>query len=590
MAIRERSPEGVFDFWLGPMRSIEHATEDNWRNGMLKWRVGVFARGAEDAAFREAQREWCEQIHLEGIDEFFAGPEWETPKGILAKALVLDQFGRCVYRGTPVAYANDAITGPILQHICEQGWDLTEYNEIERMWVYVALSHPERRGLQELSVAKWTRWSAELVEASPKELRKTSQYVSWYFIKSIIEHAEAVLVFGRFPHRNPIMSRPHKAGEVFYLTDGMRPLWSFTQPPRPDYFAILGALCRLDEGLDVDAVPRECLARLQREAGIDENSEASLLDIYDRAGADELPYTVLYRHMRLTAKQPAFEALRALPLVADLTRQVEGVILKDPEEGWPPRSAKHSVPAVVAVPRLNEIVRCHSFSSGDLKVSLQAVRRLARDMGLRPISPEKLMAAFDDLRANEPRLFRDGPDGNPLTAQLGKKGFQMLASVLFDGNGNLEKVAQRLYDVIDMDYDHSITTAEALMGLSLFCPGSSAVRKRLAFDVFDVDRDEALNPEETHDMLRTVGLRGIHMIENLFDPYFDASDTGMAVTLEAVRHYNEIEEDAARAVAQADTDGDGRIRRAEFDEWVSQHAMMRQFIEVPNLLFEAVAA
>ncbi|MCA1661861.1 MAG: DUF924 family protein [Novosphingobium sp.] len=590
MGIKERSPEAVLDFWLGPMRSIEHTTEDNWRNGMLKWRVGVFARGAEDDGFREAQREWCEQIHLEGIDRFFAGAVWETPKGVLAKTLVLDQFGRCVYRGTPVAYANDAITGPTLQSICEQGWDLAEYNEVERMWVYVALSHPERRGMQELSVEKWTRWSADLVAASPKEFRKTNQYVSWYFIKSIIEHAEAVLVFGRFPHRNPIMSRPHKAGEVYYLTDGMRPLWSFTQPPRPDYFAILGALCRLDEEMEVDAVPRDVLAALHRAANVDADADYSVMDVFDLVQGDTAPYTTLYRHLMLTAKRATFDAFRRMPLVEDLIRQVQGVILKDPDDSWPPKSARHSVPAVVAVPALNDIVRCHSFSTGDLKVSLQAVRRLAKDMGLKPTSPEALLAAFDDLCDREPRLFRTGPDGTTLSAPLGKTGFQMLCGTLFDGNGNLEKVARRLYDVIDIDYDHSITSAEALMGLTLFCPGGSEVRKKLAFDVFDMDGDNALDPEEMYNMLRTVGLRGIHMIENLFDPYFDPADTGMAVTLEAVRHYNEIEQDAELAVARADKDDDGKVSRAEFDDWVSEHAMMRQFIEVPNLLFEAVAA
>jgi hypothetical protein len=56
------------------------------------------------------------------------------------------------------------------------------------------------------------------------------------------------------------MNRPHKAGEVFYLTDAMRPLWSFTQPPRPDHFGILGALCRVQDALDVDTVTKDAIA------------------------------------------------------------------------------------------------------------------------------------------------------------------------------------------------------------------------------------------------------------------------------------------------------------------------------------------
>jgi|GEM_PF-3039455 len=588
MSIKERTPEAVFDFWLGPMRTIEDTTEDNWRNGMLKWRVGVFARGSEDAGFREAQREWCEQIHLEGVDTFFSDPAWSTPKGILAKTIVLDQFGRCVYRGTPVAYANDVLTGPLLKQICDEGWDLTEYNEVERMWVYVALSHPERRGVQELSVDKWTRWSADLVEASPRDLKKINQHVSWYFIKSIIEHAEAVLIFGRFPHRNPIMSRPHKAGEVFYLTDAMRPLWSFTQPPRPDYFAILGALCRLQDSLEVDAVPREALAALHRASNVNPDADYSAMDVYDLEGGDTAPYTVLYRHLRLEDKKSTFDAFCRMSMVEDLTKQVTSVILKDPNDTWPPKSAKHSVPAVIDVPAVNEIVRCHSFATGDLTVSLAAVHRLAEDMGLHPIAPEELMRKFKEFCETEPRLFRVGPDGTHLTAQLGRKGFQMLCGVLFDGAGNLEKAARRLYDVIDIDYDHAITSAEALMGLSLFCPGDGDVRAQLAFDVFDADGDGTLDRDEMHNMLRTVGLRGVHMIENLFDPYLDKNDSGMAVTFEAVRHYDEVEQDAELALARADANDDGLVSRDEFSEWVSEHAIMRQFIEVPNLLFNGL--
>ena len=66
--------------------------------------------------------------------------------------------------------------------------------------------------------------STDTITPSPTDSKKTNQDVSGYFIKIIIEHNEAVLIFGPFPHRNPMMNRPHKADEVFYLTDAMRPL------------------------------------------------------------------------------------------------------------------------------------------------------------------------------------------------------------------------------------------------------------------------------------------------------------------------------------------------------------------------------
>ena len=92
------------------MHSVGAASRGNWRDRMLLWRIGPFARSTEERAFFNAQRDWCEQIHREGINTFFYGPAWETPKGLLAKLIVLDQFPRCIYRGTPLAYANDSIT------------------------------------------------------------------------------------------------------------------------------------------------------------------------------------------------------------------------------------------------------------------------------------------------------------------------------------------------------------------------------------------------------------------------------------------------------------------------------------------------
>ena len=63
------------------------------------------------------------------------------PKGMLAKLIVLDQFPRSVYRGTATAYANDPVTVRLAEHLCTTTWDVTEYNIMERMWVYVPLSH-----------------------------------------------------------------------------------------------------------------------------------------------------------------------------------------------------------------------------------------------------------------------------------------------------------------------------------------------------------------------------------------------------------------------------------------------------------------
>ena len=355
MTIPSRTPEAVLDFWLGAMRSVAGASRDNWQERMLKWRIGPFARSAEDRDFFNAQRVWCEQIHLEGIDGFFAGPEWESPLGTLAKIIVLDQFPRCVYRGTPLAYANDPVTGRMAKAFCAANRDLAECNIMERFWIYVSLSHSEELELQELCVDRAIRWSDELVAAVPSGRRRINQYIGWSFIKAFIEHSDVLLVFGRFPHRNAILGREHKAGEPRYLADTARPRWSFTQPPHPDYFAILAALHRIDGGIDERCVRPETLAKLHRAANLPTDGPETLMDVpnLDSGG---VPFDTIYRHMRLRNKERAFDAVRRVPLVEDLFQQIKTLVLRDPAEPWPPKSAQHSVVPVIDVAALRAIV------------------------------------------------------------------------------------------------------------------------------------------------------------------------------------------------------------------------------------------
>ena len=355
--IAKRSPEAVLDFWLGRLRTAEDASRENWQQGMLKWRMGPFARGAENPHVLQFQRDWCEQMHREGLDRFFRDPVWDTPKGFLAKLIVLDQFPRGVYRGTALAYANDRLTAPLSRKACESGRDFAEYNAIERFWIYVPLAHAEDLKLQELAIEKMSRWSVDLTADVPPHRRRINQFVSWSIVKGAIEHSEALLLFDRFPHRNVALQRAHRGGEPRYLTDAMRPLWSFTQPPDPDYFALLGALYRTENGLDESRITRNALAALLRAAGVSPDDPAAPMDVFDLVGDDVVPYPPLYRHLTLPEHAGTFDILRRMPLVIELTNSVKSLILKGGDLTWPPKSAKHSYEPVIDVAALNALVR-----------------------------------------------------------------------------------------------------------------------------------------------------------------------------------------------------------------------------------------
>ncbi len=357
VAIAERTPEAVLDFWLGRLRTASDASRRNWQQGMRRWRLGPFARSAEDPNILRAQREWCEQMHREGPDRFFRDPVWDTPKGLLARLIVLDQFPRGVYRGTALAYANDSLAASLSWQACEAGREFAHYNVIERFWIYLPLVHVENLQFQELSIEKFARWSADLIAEAPPDRRRINQFVSWSIVRAAIEHTETLLLFDRFPHRNAVMQRPHRGGEVRYLTDPMRPLWSFTQPPDPDYFALLGALCRMGDGLDESRTSREALAGLLRAAGLSPEDPASPMDVFGLAGDDVVPYPVLYRHLRLPEHAQTFDLVRRMPQVVDLTNAVKRLILKDGNLHWPPRSAKDSIRPALDVAALNALVR-----------------------------------------------------------------------------------------------------------------------------------------------------------------------------------------------------------------------------------------
>ena len=361
--IAERSPEAVLDFWLGPLRTAVDASRENWKQAMLRWRVGPFARSAEDQNYLRAQREWCEQMHREGVECFFRDPVWDTRQGFLAKLIVLDQFPRSVYRGTPLAYENDSLTASMSWQACEAGGVLTHYNVIERFWIYAPLFHAEDLKLQERSVELFSRWSADLVAEAPPERRRINQFVAWSFVKAIIEHSEALLLFDRFPHRNAVMQRLHRGGEPRYLTDAMRPLWSFTQPPNPEYFALLGALYRAGgEALDENRLTREALAGLLRAAGLSPEDPGSPMEVFNLTGDGTVPYPVLYRHLLLPEQARTLDILRRTPLVAQQLTAIKRLLLKngdtlgEEELIWPPRSAKHSVEQAIDVAALNALV------------------------------------------------------------------------------------------------------------------------------------------------------------------------------------------------------------------------------------------
>jgi uncharacterized protein (DUF924 family) len=126
---------------------------------------------------------------------------WLTkPTGALALIILLDQFPRNAFRGTPRMYATDAKARAAAAVAIEAGHDRAVPAEL-RLFIYLPFGHSEDAADQERSVA--------LAEALGEP--------DWSHAK---RHRDIIRRFGRFPHRNPILGRNMTADEQRYLDEG----------------------------------------------------------------------------------------------------------------------------------------------------------------------------------------------------------------------------------------------------------------------------------------------------------------------------------------------------------------------------------
>ena len=125
----------------------------------------------------------------------------ETADGALALLLLLDQFSRNLYRGSPQAFAQDERARTIARRAVAAGLD-REVDPAFRTFFYLPFEHSEAIADQEVCV----RLSHGL--ADPEALR-------WARV-----HERIIRRFGRFPHRNHDLGRESTPEEVEFLKGG----------------------------------------------------------------------------------------------------------------------------------------------------------------------------------------------------------------------------------------------------------------------------------------------------------------------------------------------------------------------------------
>jgi uncharacterized protein (DUF924 family) len=117
----------------------------------------------------------------------------------LAAVIVLDQFSRNMFRGSPKAFAADPVARDIARGAVERSYD-QGFDVHGRAFFYLPFEHSEHLPDQEKSVALFT----------PLGNESYTQYA--------IAHRDIIARFGRFPHRNTVLSRASTAEELEFLT------------------------------------------------------------------------------------------------------------------------------------------------------------------------------------------------------------------------------------------------------------------------------------------------------------------------------------------------------------------------------------
>ena len=154
---------------------------------------------AKDDAFDRRFRERFLSLHEAAARGDLDG--WNAmPEGALALMILLDQFPRNAFRGTPRMYATDAAALRLADAAIAAGHDRFVAPDMQAFF-YLPFGHSEVLADQERAVELCVRLGGRNLEQAE-------------------HHRDIVRRFGRFPHRNAILGRVTTSAEADYLANG----------------------------------------------------------------------------------------------------------------------------------------------------------------------------------------------------------------------------------------------------------------------------------------------------------------------------------------------------------------------------------
>ncbi len=123
----------------------------------------------------------------------------DTPRGILALILLLDQMTRNIFRDTPNAFSGDEIALALSLKAVDQGYLDHFTTTPERQFLLMPMMHAEDLAVQNASLPLFEKYTEP----------RTYEYA--------IKHQVIIERFGHFPHRNAILGRPLTDEQIKFL-------------------------------------------------------------------------------------------------------------------------------------------------------------------------------------------------------------------------------------------------------------------------------------------------------------------------------------------------------------------------------------
>jgi len=181
-------PQEILTFWFA--------------GNYTAWREAWFKKDPHfDAEIHSRFSTWLEPAKTGLLKDWHSAPE-----SALALTILLDQFPRNIYRGTPQSFAYDSFALQSAELALGRGFD-RQMTTAQRMFLYLPFEHAENLDKQNSSV--------DLFRQLPEDQSGLKAHALQYALL----HHDIIRRFGRFPHRNAILGRPSTPEEIAFLKE-----------------------------------------------------------------------------------------------------------------------------------------------------------------------------------------------------------------------------------------------------------------------------------------------------------------------------------------------------------------------------------